>query len=59
MCEPALKGRQRNCFHAPVRFWYPWDARATAPSRAGRFSCRYLGLKPQAESYRPFGAEIK
>jgi hypothetical protein len=29
------------------------------PYRAGAFLNRYLGLKPQAQSYCPFGAENK
>jgi hypothetical protein len=29
------------------------------PFRAGAFLNRYLGVKPQAESYCPFGAETK
>src|ERR1700759_343981 len=52
------KGRRINYFHARVRLWYPRRP-GYRPFRAGRFSCRYLGLKPQAESSRPFGAETK
>jgi len=55
MCEPAVKGRQINCFRARVRLWYP----GLPPLEGGHFSYRHLGLKPQAESYRPFGAETK
>jgi len=51
--RPALKGRQTNRpgFHAaPGRYTITYR-----PFRAGGLLYRYLGLKPQAESYYPFG----
>jgi len=42
----------------PLSSFVPFS-RTTADRQGGRSSDRYPGLKPQAESYCPFGTEIK
>ena len=55
----VLKGRKM--FGMEVSFFISVDLRKTdlPPLRGGRFLNRYLGLKPQAESCCPFGAETE
>jgi hypothetical protein len=48
---------ERSWFEIPLIQYPARQCRSTAPFRAGRFMNRHLGLKPQAESYSPFGTK--
>jgi hypothetical protein len=45
--------------HFRLSSWFAFAKPIYRPFRAGGFLNPYLGLKPQAESYCPFGAETE
>ena len=51
----VLKGRKKICYRWFVRSTSSLEAIILPPLSAVLISCLYLGLKPQAQSYYPFG----